>query len=88
MNDDQIFATVLIVLLALVVPVGLMFLIPLAKAFRRTVEVRMIPSNTPGEIEELRSRVQELEERLDFTERVLSQVRDPDRIDSGEQSLR
>ena len=33
-----------------------------------------------GEIAELRARVSELEERLDFTERMLAQSREPDRL--------
>ncbi len=36
-----------------------------------------------GEVEELRWRVTELEERLDFTERVLAQHKEPGKLGDG-----
>jgi Tfp pilus assembly protein PilO len=33
-----------------------------------------------GEVEQLQTRIAELEERLDFTERMLAQSREPDRL--------
>ncbi len=36
-----------------------------------------------GEVEELRYRVTDLEERLDFAERVLAQRREPDQLGPG-----
>lgn len=84
MNSDQVFAVALIVLLALVVPVGLIFFVPFAKAWSKAMNARMNPSGHSDEIDDLKNRVQELEERLDFTERVLAQVREPERLTSGE----
>lgn len=84
MNSDQVFAVALLVTLAVVVPVGLMILIPFARAWSKGVNGRLNPSAERGELDELRSRVQELEERLDFAERVLAQVREPEHITSGE----
>ena len=57
---------------------------PVGKVLARRIE------NGPGvqrqdevlaEMDDLRGRVMELEERLDFTERMLSKAREPERID-------
>jgi hypothetical protein len=80
MNSNQIFALFIITLFTVVVPVGLIFFIPAAKGMWQKVSNQEQAS--PDDIEELRGRVQELEERLDFTERVLSQVRGQNRIES------
>ena len=47
-------------------------------------EVRLVELETQAEeLHELRTRVAELEERLDFTERMLAQQRDPAQIGRG-----
>ena len=71
-----------IVFLALFAVIG-MVLWPLVRALARRLEGRGVPTGLETEIDELRSRLQELElsqprmaeleERLDFTERLLAQ---------------
>jgi hypothetical protein len=39
----------------------------------------------PGEVEELRDRLAEVEERLDFAERLLAQAREADQLHGGAQ---
>jgi flagellar biosynthesis/type III secretory pathway M-ring protein FliF/YscJ len=65
-------------------------LFPLVKAWARRIEARGADAELRGELDELRNRladveqhqvqVAELEERLDFAERLLAQSRTPDRI--------
>jgi hypothetical protein len=69
--------------------------IPIAHAYARRVEGKAGGSEQAREFAELEarvreleireSRVAELEERLDFTERLLAQQRDPTRLGAGEQ---
>lgn len=42
------------------------------------------PGTTTAELDELRQRVAELEERLDFAERMLAQQRDAQRVGPGQ----
>jgi hypothetical protein len=81
-----------------IVPVALFFTIgavailrgPIGKALADRLAGR-VPERLPsgetealqGEVEELRYRVTELEERLDFAERVLAQRREPDQLPPG-----
>jgi len=63
---------------------------PLIRAFARRLEGGAASNELQAEVETLRSRVQqleegqgrltELEERLDFAERLLAQSREPDRL--------
>lgn len=65
-------------------------IIPIAQAYARRLEGSAGSSRNPMELADLEarvheleireSRVAELEERLDFTERMLSQQRDPARL--------
>ena len=65
-------------------------LFPLVKAWARRIESRGADAELRSELDELRNRladveqhqvqVAELEERLDFAERLLAQARTPDRI--------
>lgn len=78
-----------IMLLALCSTAGLIFW-PLARALGRRVERGGQASDAHEELEGLRSRIEqleqgqvrvaELEERLDFAERLLAQAREPDRL--------
>jgi hypothetical protein len=53
----------------------------LAAAGMTSGEVRLAELDAHGEeLHELRTRVAELEERLDFTERLLAQQREPERL--------
>jgi len=83
-------AAVVIIFLALVSAVTLV-LWPLARALARRLEAK--PSADPalhreleqmhqrlGEVDALQGRVADLEERLDFAERLLAQSREPDRL--------
>jgi hypothetical protein len=79
MNGNQVFALFIITFFTVVVPVGLIFFIPAA---RRMWAKTTSHDHDADELDDLRSRVQELEERLDFNERVLSQVRGQSRIGS------
>ena len=68
--------------------------VPIAQAYARRLEGSAGVSRNPAEFAELEarvheleireSRVAELEERLDFTERMLAQQRDPSRLGAGE----
>ena len=49
---------------------------PLIKALARRIEGRPVDSGLAGEVEQLRARVAELEERVDFSERLLTQGRE------------
>jgi hypothetical protein len=54
---------------------------PIAEALARRIggDRASLPAEE-GEIAELRTRLSELEERLEFTERMLAQSREPDRL--------
>ena len=57
---------------------------PIAEALARRIGGdRLSGAAQDGEIVELRTRVSELEERLDFTERVLLQERQADELRQG-----
>lgn len=65
-------------------PVGWMFAGTYYKRWNRRMELE--DSVTPGiqaELEQLRDRVLELEERVDFTERLLAREQDRDRLPEG-----
>lgn len=57
---------------------------PIGKAMARRLEngpvVPEVSTETQAEMEDLRARMFELEERLDFTERMLSKAREPERL--------
>ena len=81
-----------------IVPVALFFTIgavailrgPIGKALADRLAGRVPQQVPPGDseevradVDELRYRVAELEERLDFAERVLAQRREPDQLAPG-----
>jgi hypothetical protein len=64
---------------------------PVMRAFARRLEGKAAPSpalhaeieqlqHRLGEVDVLQQRVAELEERIDFTERIVAQQREPDRL--------
>lgn len=66
-------------------PLLLAYAIPAAKARARRLEAESTPPALPDprlyeELDGLRARVGELEERLDFTERMLAQQQDRSRL--------
>lgn len=73
-------------LIALGVVGAVIFKGPVGKALGRRIENGAPAEPSPelmGDMEDLRARVMELEERLDFTERMLSKAREPERINGA-----
>jgi hypothetical protein len=89
MNADQHFALVLILFFGGFMPFGLAWLIPTVKARmkRLDAEAAALSGTTDprlyDEVDALRTRMAELEERLDFTERMLAQQQDQARLPGG-----
>ena len=79
MNPDQKFGLIMTFMILTIVPVVLGLGIPLMRAFVRRLDRGNQPDNS-AELDELRHRVAELEERIDFNERLLSQVQQQERI--------
>jgi hypothetical protein len=87
-NADQHFALIMVVIFGVVMPVALAVGIPAGKAWARRLESggpHAGEGETAAELHELRSRVAELEERLDFTERVLASHRESHQLGAGDQ---
>jgi hypothetical protein len=85
-NPDQVFGLVFVLACGTIIPLALVFGIPVAKALARRIEAQTAPRDEPplAELEELRQRVAELEERVDFTERLLARQQEPERLGKGE----
>jgi hypothetical protein len=85
-NSEQIFGLIMVAILGVILPVGLAVGIPLGKAWARRLERgrEQDDSETLAELDRVKGRLAELEERLDFTERVLSQQRETGRLAAGE----
>lgn len=81
MAPSEIFA---VVLFTFVIPVGWLFAVPLVKKWRRDLERKSAGGVDLEalfqELAQLRERVLELEERVDFAERLMSQIRDRERL--------
>ena len=63
-----------------------LFTSPIAKALADRIRGRHAPpddSMLPAEVGELRDRLAEVEERLDFAERLLAQAREADQLPGG-----
>ncbi len=86
MNPDQVFGLVIVLVCGTIIPLALVFGIPVAKALARRVEAGTAPRDDlpAAELAELRQRVAELEERVDFTERMLARQQEPERLGKGE----
>ncbi len=79
-------AILMIVLFTLVIPGAWVLITPLAKRLSREAERPSAPPpEVLAELERLNARVAELEERVDFAERLLAQHREPDRLPGGAQ---
>jgi hypothetical protein len=85
-NQDQLFGLVFVLACGTIIPLALVFGIPVAKALARRIESGVgTKEEAPAEeLDELRRRVAELEERADFTERVLARQQEPERLGRGE----
>jgi hypothetical protein len=83
-NSDQIFALALALLFWFVVPVTLAIVIPWSKArARRQSGVGGPDEHTAMELDGLKDRIAELEERLDFTERMVTDAREQLKLQGG-----
>jgi hypothetical protein len=91
MTVDGSLSDAAAVIITLVVMGSLLMMVwPLIRAFARRLEGGGAAAELQGEVETLRARVDqleqgqarvgELEERLDFAERLLAQSREPDRL--------
>lgn len=88
MNSDQHFALVLVVIFGVVMPLALAVGIPAGKAWARRLDAsgrQQDQGETAADLQELRTRVAELEERLDFTERVLASHRESPQLGAGDE---
>jgi hypothetical protein len=91
MNHGGPPGSVLLIIIA-ALTAAVIILWPIMRAFGRRLEGKGGPDpalradidelhNRLGEVEVLQGRVAELEERVDFTERLLAQNREPDRLE-------
>ena len=82
MNPEQVLIIIMIAVAAWTFTKFLRS--PIVEALARRIGGDHLPGALPdGEIAELRARVSELEERLDFTERVLLQERQAGELRQG-----
>lgn len=92
MDFETIFKVIVVAIAAVGIPVGAYAAFVATRAIwvkpgpegagelsRLSEEVEALRSRV-GEVEVQQARVAELEERLDFTERLLAQAREPDRL--------
>lgn len=87
MNGDQVFALILALLFGFMLPVSLAIVIPWSKArARRQSGVGGPDEHTAMELDGLKDRLTELEERLDFTERMVTDAREQLRLRAGQGS--
>lgn len=85
MNPDQQFALTLAFMLGVVLPIGLAIVIPWAKARNRgNSGLVQIDQQAIRELDTLKDRVSELEERLDFAERLLARQDEARAVGRGE----
>jgi hypothetical protein len=82
MNNDQIFGAALILFATLVLPAAFLFIVPAAKAWTRRLEEKARSEDRSlTDIDDLKTRVAELEERLDFAGRLLARNNEVGRIE-------
>lgn len=80
MHADMVLLLVLGMVAAVSVPVG-MVIYPLWKRWARRLEQGDRSPDLQLEVDELRARVNELEERLDYSERALTRGRVPGQLE-------
>jgi len=80
MHADMVLVLLLGAVAAISIPAGLV-LYPLWKRWARRLEQGDRSPDLQLEVDELRTRVNELEERLDYSERVLTQGRGPGQLE-------
>ncbi|HTS89075.1 MAG TPA: hypothetical protein VMG41_11335 [Gemmatimonadales bacterium] len=74
MDWERVF---FVVFFTLVMPASWMLLAPLARYLRRRATAPEIPAELLEELDQMRSRIAELEDRADFAERLLARQREP-----------
>jgi hypothetical protein len=73
-------------IIALGVVAAVVFKGPVGKGLARRIESGTGAEPSPelaAELDDMRGRIMELEERLDFTERMLSKAREPERVNGA-----
>ena len=78
MNDSEIMTLIMVPFFTLILPMAFIFGIPIAKRMQRRMELKDRPADdtTQLELEQVKQRLAELEERLDFAERLLARGRE------------
>ena len=86
MDFEAAFKLILLVAAAVAIPVAAYAAVVATRAIWVKGEPGQVGSDpeTREELEALRLRVMELEERVDFTERLLARQSEPDRLGKGE----
>lgn len=74
-----------VVFFTLIMPAAWVFLTPLARRMRRDADrpAELPPREVSEELERLHARLAELEERVDFTERLLATQRERESLPEG-----
>ncbi len=76
MDFESIFKIAVVALLTLAVPTALYFAVRVGLAFTRRLEIERSPdADVSAQLQALQARVTELEERVDFSERLLTEGR-------------
>lgn len=83
MNSDQTFAIVFVLVLSTIFAAARILKGPIGEALARRLSGRTVAPDRDGELDELRARLGELEERVDFTERVLLQQPERGHVPGG-----
>ena len=83
MSSDQTFAIVLVLIASTIFAIAKVFKGPIGQALARRIAGSETGPTHDGEVAELRARLTELEERMDFTERVLLQQQERGQVWAG-----
>jgi hypothetical protein len=84
--DNRLLIENLATIAAISLLLGALVLGPVGRAFARRIEGRRDDAGDPGlrdALADTEHRVAELESRLDFAERLLSEQRDPQQLERG-----
>jgi hypothetical protein len=82
-NSDQTFGIVLVLVISIVFAFAKIMKGPIGEALARRLGGKVDEPDRDAEISELRTRLAELEERVDFTERVLLQQPERTQLPAG-----
>ena len=83
MNPDQTFGIVLVLVVSVLFAFTRIMKGPIGEALAGRLGGKATESGRDGEVAELRARVAELEERVDFAERVLLQQPERTQLPAG-----